>query len=41
MAPEHKRRTVTPPPPVYVVSGGVGASGEPLVWISKLAHHIS
>ena len=30
MAPQRKRRTVTPPP-IYVVSGGVGASGEQLV----------
>jgi len=31
MAPQRKRRTITPPPPIYIVSGGVGASGEQLV----------
>jgi regulator of PEP synthase PpsR (kinase-PPPase family) len=30
MTPQHKRRSATPPP-IYVVSGGVGASGEQLV----------
>ncbi|CAG0929326.1 Putative pyruvate, phosphate dikinase regulatory protein [Thermoflexales bacterium] len=31
MSPQRKRRMLTPPPPIYIVSGGIGASGEQLV----------